>query len=281
VIPVGAHAAALGLVLADIFVRALRVRLLLGHQPLTLRQAIAVNAMGDAASAVTPARIGGEPARVLALGRHGVTLGPSVVALGVERLVDLALAALVGAAVLLFLGGRGFTDVDTIAGRLTGGRALPWLVGVGIAIVVSGAIAVRLRHRLPDSVGHSLRDAPAAARALSPVRLAAAILLTTASMAARVAILPVLLAGAGVPGPILPAAVGSFALIYAQLILPVPAGAGGVELGFIAGVAPLMTAAETAALLVAWRIYTLILPAGLGVAVWLARGMTDRRGARG
>jgi uncharacterized membrane protein YbhN (UPF0104 family) len=272
VITVGAHAAALGLLLADILVRAVRIRLLLGDRPLPLRQSIAVNALGDAASAVTPARLGGEPARLVALRRYNVPLGPGVVALGVERLVDLFLAALVGTAVLLFLGGRGFADLDAIAERLTTGRALPWLVGVGVVMTVSAIVAVRLRHRLPAAVGRSLRDAWGSARALPGQRLAGAIALTAVSMAARVAILPVLLAGAGMLGPVLPAAVGSFALLYAQLILPIPAGAGGVDLGFIAGVSPLLGAAETAALLIAWRVYTLILPGGLGLGVWLAAG---------
>jgi uncharacterized membrane protein YbhN (UPF0104 family) len=277
VTPVGAHAAALGLLLADILVRAVRIRLLLGHHPLPLRQSIAVNALGDAASAVTPARLGGEPARLVALSRYGAPLGPGVVALGVERLVDLSLAALVGTAVVLFLGGRGFGDLDAIAQRLTTGRALPWLVGVAVAVAVSAILAVRLRHRLPVAVGRSLRDASAAARALPGGRLAGAVALTVVSMAARVAILPVLLVGTGALGPVLPAAVGSFALLYAQLILPIPAGAGGVELGFIAGVSPLLGPAETAALLVTWRTYTLILPAGLGLGVWLATVRPPRR----
>ncbi len=81
-------------------------------------------------------------------------------------------------------------------------------------------------------------------------------------------------------GPLVPAAVGSFALIYAQLILPVPAGAGGVELGFVAGVSPLLSPTQTAALLVTWRVYTLVLPAGLGLGVWAVGrygGTTVRR----
>jgi uncharacterized protein (TIRG00374 family) len=268
---IGAWLAALALVAADLAVRAIRLQVLLGAQRLArLGGAVAVNALGDAASAVTPARLGGEPARVVALARHGVPLGPSVVALGVERVVDLSLAVLVGAAVVVFLGGRGFADLDAIAQRLTTGRALPWFAAVVVAVVVSAALAIRLRHRLPPVLRRSFRDALGAARALPGRRLAAAVALTAVSMAARVAILPVLLAGAGALGPVLPAAVGSFALLYAQLILPIPAGAGGVELGFIAGVSPLLGAAETAALLITWRVYTLILPAGLGLGVWLS-----------
>lgn len=270
--PAGAHAAALGLVLADILVRGVRLRLLLGGHGLPLRRAIAVNAIGDAASAVTPARLGGEPARFLSMGRYDIPTATRVVALAAERVVDLSIVALVTLGVVLFLGGRGFADLGALAGRLTSARALPWLLGVAAAIVGGALLAVRMRHRLPPAVGYSLREAIVAARRLPTSKLAAAVALTPVSMAARVAILPVLLAGAGLLGPVVPAAVGSFALLYAQLVLPIPAGAGGVDLGFVAGLSPLTTAAQTAALLVTWRAYTLIVPAGLGFGVWLTTG---------
>jgi uncharacterized membrane protein YbhN (UPF0104 family) len=63
--------------------------------------------------------------------------------------------------------------------------------------------------------------------------------------------------------------VGSFALIYSQLLLPTPAGVGGVELGFVAGFAPMLSGAETASLLVTWRIYSLGIPAGLGGVLFM------------
>ena len=49
---------------------------------------IAINAYGDAASALTPARIGGEPARFVALKRTGVTTTAAVVATDVGVLGD-------------------------------------------------------------------------------------------------------------------------------------------------------------------------------------------------
>ncbi len=64
---------------------------------------------------------------------------------------------------------------------------------------------------------------------------------------------------------------GSFALLYGQLLLPTPAGAGGVEPSFAARFATVMSAGELAARLIAWRIYTLILGATLG-GVLFARG---------
>ena len=62
-------------------------------------------------------------------------------------------------------------------------------------------------------------------------------------------------------------ALGSFALLYSQLILPTPSGAGAVELGFLGGAAGDLGHNE-GWLLLAWRFYT----NGIGVllGVWLA-----------
>jgi len=64
--PVAAHATCLGLVALDFLVRAWRIQWLmqgLGSR-LPLRDGFVVNAFGDAANALTPLRLGGEPARV-------------------------------------------------------------------------------------------------------------------------------------------------------------------------------------------------------------------------
>jgi uncharacterized membrane protein YbhN (UPF0104 family) len=64
-------------------------------------------------------------------------------------------------------------------------------------------------------------------------------------------------------------AVGSFVLLYSQLVLPTPAGVGAVEFGFLSGMAGDLGDAPTP-LLLAWRLYTVgagaLLGAGLAVA---------------
>jgi len=275
------HPAALGLIALDILVRAVRLRLLLGApRAPRLIDAVAVNAYGDAASALTPGRLGGEPARFVGLKRYRVDTAPALVVLAAERVVDLSLVALVTVASLAFLGERGFRDIAALALRIVSPGFLPW-VGVVVALVVlSGIAAWRLRHRFPPVVEHSLREALRETRRLSPAVLAGAAALTAVSMLARVAVLPVLLlAFVPLPHPVA-ALVGSFALIYSQLILPTPAGVGGVELGFVAGLAPMLPPADTAALLVAWRLYSLVIPAGLG-GVLLLRDVAVRRSVRG
>jgi uncharacterized membrane protein YbhN (UPF0104 family) len=64
-----------------------------------------------------------------------------------------------------------------------------------------------------------------------------------------------------------PMMLGSFALLYSQLVLPTPSGAGAVELGFLGGAAGDL-GNDQGWLLLWWRFYT----SGLGVilGVWVA-----------
>jgi uncharacterized membrane protein YbhN (UPF0104 family) len=87
------------------------------------------------------------------------------------------------------------------------------------------------------------------------------------NLATRVAILPVLALTLANPPDLGPMTLGSFALLYSQLILPTPSGAGAVELGFLGGAAGDLGQGD-GWLLLAWRFYT----NGVGVVlgVWLA-----------
>ena len=89
-----AHLAALALCATDVVVRAVRLRLLVpGDARLSLWQAVTINAYGDAASAVTPGRVGGDPARFLACRRAGVEAPRVLAGLAVEALIDWVLLA--------------------------------------------------------------------------------------------------------------------------------------------------------------------------------------------
>src|SRR5674476_1399022 len=59
--------------------------------------------------------------------------------------------------------------------------------------------------------------------------------LTLLGLAARVAILPVLALTLPFPPPIGPLTFGSFALLYAQILVPTPSGAGVIDMGFVGG----------------------------------------------
>jgi uncharacterized membrane protein YbhN (UPF0104 family) len=97
--------------------------------------------------------------------------------------------------------------------------------------------------------------------------LIASLPLSLINLVTRVAILPVLALTLPDPPSLGPMTLGSFALLYSQLILPTPSGAGAVELGFLGGAAGDLGEHE-GWLLLAWRFYT----NGVGVllGVWLA-----------
>jgi uncharacterized membrane protein YbhN (UPF0104 family) len=264
------HAAALGLVVGDLVIRATRLRLLAGAGWRgSLWQAITVNAWGDAAAAVTPARVGGDAARFLCLRRHGVAAPGAVVVLATERIVDLALAALVVALAFGGFGSRSVGGLVRVADRLGSDAYRPWLIGVAALVAAAAVGAHALRGRILASVAGTIREAVAQTRRLSARALSGTTLLTAASIASRVAILPVLLRGYGPVPDLIAVLLGSFGLLYGQQVLPTPAGAGGVELAFVAGAARVLSGGEIAGLVVAWRVYTLVLPAGLGLALFL------------
>ena len=271
-----AHLAALALCATDVVVRAVRLRLLVpGDSRLSLWQAVTINAYGDAASAVTPGRVGGDPARFLACRRAGVEAPRALAGLAVETLIDWML--LVAATVVL-----GFVFADTAAAgarhlvSLAVGPTARLLVALVLALAVASAAAARwYRRRLPAGALGSVVAAWQRARQLGWPCVTLAATLTALSMVLRVAILPVLVAGQ--PGLATGAVVlGSFTLLFGQLALPTPAGAGAVELGFVGGFAGTLSAATLATLLIAWRVYTLILPAALG-ALFFAREALGRR----
>jgi uncharacterized membrane protein YbhN (UPF0104 family) len=263
-----------------VFVRAIRIRLLVpaSQKSLSLRRAIAINAYGDAASAVTPARVGGDPARFLGFRRASVPAADALAGLAVEALIDWVLLA--GATLAL---GVAFAGTAAAGVRHLAALALAPRARALVAIVLgAGAICLllvrRYHRRFPPSAGPTAALAWRRVRQLGWRRVTLAAGLTSISMVARTAILPVLVAL--LPGVDAAAVwMGSFALLFGQLALPTPAGAGGVELGFAGGFAGSLSGHDLAALLLAWRAYTLVLGAALG-AILLARASLTAWSAR-
>jgi len=88
VTPLSAHLLCLGLVALDLLARAWRIQWIvkgLGHR-MSLRDSFIVNAFGDAACALTPLRIGGEPARLAGMLRSRVPATAAFVAISLEVL---------------------------------------------------------------------------------------------------------------------------------------------------------------------------------------------------
>jgi uncharacterized membrane protein YbhN (UPF0104 family) len=138
-------------------------------------------------------------------------------------------------------------------------------------VVLASVIAWIYARRVTSPVARQLRRPVRRAlvywRRMPVWPLVASVPMTLLNLGTRVAILPVLALTVASPPDLGPVALGSFALLYSQLILPTPSGAGAVELGFLGGVAGDLGANE-GWLLLAWRFYT----NGVGVllGVWLA-----------
>jgi uncharacterized membrane protein YbhN (UPF0104 family) len=266
-----AHALCAALVAVDLLARAVRIRWILGglgHR-IGFRDAFTLNAVGDAACAVTPMRIGGEPARLGGMLRAGVPGAAAVIAIGLEVLAAWPVT-------IVAAGWLAWTFAPawwTAAGpRLVSGiaGAWPWVVGVAGASALAWCVVRRsdgAAQRGHRSLRRSLRRSLVYLRRIPLRLLLATAPLSLVNLVARVGVLPVLaltLADQPAMGPLW---LGSFALLYAQLVLPTPSGAGAVELGFLHGAAGELGPSE-ASLLLAWRFYT----SGVGIilGVWLA-----------
>src|SRR5687768_2699415 len=236
--PVEAHLICLSLVAADFLARAWRIRWImrgLGSR-LPLKEALIINAFGDAACALTPLRLGGEPARLAGMLRSRVPAPAAFVAISLEVLAAWPVVIVAAGWLAWRYAPAWWASIGT---RLTStaGSAWPWIA----AVVLVSVLAWRFARRIASPAAHQLRR---------PVRrilvywrrmprwpLVASIPLSLINLTTRVAILPVLALTLPSPPPLGPMALGSFALLYSQLVLPTPAGAVAVELGFLGGAA--------------------------------------------
>jgi len=242
---------AMALVLAalDLAARTARIRWLLGTLGVSLRwwDALRLNSWADLAAALTPMRLGGEPARFAALRLFQVPMRPTVAGLALEVIVATPTTCLLG---LAMFGFWGRSWLSTAAGGFGGGMALV----LGASLILGAGLGWwwRRSHRLTE-------PSPTAIPRLTGVAVLLISLTTGASVLCRVAILPVLLgaseAGSG-PGILL---LESFVLLFGQALLPMPAGGGIVDTAFLHGAAG---AAGVTTLLV-WRACT----TGLGMVL--------------
>lgn len=265
---VAAHTLCAALVGADVLARAVRLRVLnraLGH-PLRLRDAFTTNALGDAACAITPMRIGGEPARLAGLLRAGVPATASFVAIGFEVVTGWPVIIL-SAAAIAFWFAPGWLD-NTAPALLEGLAELwGWLALAGAVSLLLWIVVRRAVRFTPRLTRRPWRRVRVYWRRMPPGPLVVAAVCAFVNLAARTAILPVLMATLPDPPPLGPAVLGSFALLYSQLALPTPSGAGVVDVGLLAGAAGGLGGSGVE-LLLWWRFYTTFV--GVILGGWLA-----------
>ena len=257
----------LALVLIDLLVRAWRIQLIvqaLGH-PIGFWDSLVLNTYGDAACALTPLRLGGEPARLAGMLKSRVPAAAAFVAISLEVLAAWPVILLAAG----WMGWHYAPDWWATAGpRLAAAAAgaWPWVL---LVTIVSGAVWWYARGVASPTVRlvrRPVRRALVYWRRMPMWPLVASLPLTFLNLASRTAILPVLALTLPSPPELGPMLLGSFALLYSQLILPTPSGAGAVELGFLGGAAGDL-GSRSGWLLLAWRFYT------NGVGVLLGIGL--------
>jgi uncharacterized membrane protein YbhN (UPF0104 family) len=281
--PLQAHLICVALVAADLVARAWRIQWLiqgLGHR-ISFRDSFVLNAFGDAACALTPLRIGGEPARLAGMLRSKVPATAAFVAISLEVIAAWPVI-LIAAGWLIWQYAPAWW---TLAGPRLGAAAVaawPWVVLVAALSLIAWRKARKIASPAARQLRRPIRRALVYWRRMPRWPLIASVPMTLVNLATRVAILPVLALTLPDPPAIGPLTVGSFALLYSQLILPTPSGAGAVELGFLGGAAGDLGAGE-GGLLLAWRIYTNGIGVLLGVVLaahiygWTALRQLARR----
>jgi uncharacterized membrane protein YbhN (UPF0104 family) len=234
------HLLAIALLVVDNIVRAWRIQLAVWTAGGTLgfRDAIRLNLYGEAASTLTPNRLGGEPARFLGLNEARVRPVLSLVAIGVEVAAEWPVFMLLGIALLAYY----VPDWQTQARHwLHRHRAMELVAIEVIALLVlltiyllqqlvrSGKIRHRVRRQWRVALAH-VRRAPWWVLGLGA-------LLTAISLASRALILPALAWGQHYrPLPSFGEMFfGALTLLHAPLLVPLPSGGGGVEVAFLSG----------------------------------------------
>jgi uncharacterized membrane protein YbhN (UPF0104 family) len=262
------HVLALLLVVLDCITRVWRIQLATwaAGGALSFGDALRLNLYGEAASTLTPNRLGGEPARFLGLTWSGVRPVTALVALGVEVAAEWPVFGLI----VVALGVHYIPDWSDRAGRwLSHSLARDLLTIELVALVVllviyglqrlvrAGAVRHRVRRQWRVAIAH-VRRAPWWA-------LGAGALLTFVSLAARALILPALAWGMPDAPPFGVMFFGALALLQAGLLVPLPSGGGGIEVAFLSGFAGDFPPGHKVVMLLLWRFYTAILLTILGV----------------
>jgi uncharacterized membrane protein YbhN (UPF0104 family) len=279
-IPLAAHLLALAAMTIEMGARAARIRLLAGalEVPLRFRTALRAQFAADAAGAVTPSKVGADPAKIWIMGADGASLGGR----GAVILGEMAWEAVV----LLFvaLGLALFAPIH---------RAVPLAIlsYAGMVFVLASLAIWAARSAGSDPPGWwtTLRLTPARWRSLQeqgrafighavdlrkvPWTMNLGILASTvAHMAARVLVLGALVQGwTGIPeGGLTALVLWPFALLYLGTLLPPPGGGGVLEVSFASALGGVLGPSVLPAALLWWRVYTYYLPAAVGGLVLMA-----------
>lgn len=271
--------------------RRLQVAMDAAGASLPLKRALSTQLVGEAYGAVTPGRVGSDPARVVWMGRP---VDRAIAGIALEMLTEAVAVLIVVVGFVIAVMTLPIPALDVMGSEfagagLTGGvmlmvlAATPslgtiaiWLTALkvcpeggkdsteGQAGPVAGIRALINRvgqaRKILITEGATIRSVLPALMGLSFVRTAL-----------RVSILPILL------GALDNGVFASIVLLYAGLLVPTPSGAGGIELafGWLLGPAPVVA---LPVLIVWWRLFTQYFGAVGGGLLLLARRGRRSRG---
>jgi uncharacterized membrane protein YbhN (UPF0104 family) len=261
------HALALGALALDVVVRAWRIQLAAWTAGGGLRfwPAVRLNLYGEAASTLTPNRLGGEAARFAGLTEAGLRPVTALVALGVEVAAEWPVfLLLVGVLLVHYVPDWQLAAQQWLRRHLATDLVMIELVALAVLLIIyliqrlarPGAIRHRVRRQWRVALAH-VRRAPLWAQVVNAI-------LTAISLVARALILPALAWGIPDPPPFSQMVFGALALLASPLLVPLPSGGGGIEVVFLSGFAGDF-GRHAVSLLVWWRFYSVILLTAIGV----------------
>ena len=191
--PIQAHLICIGLVAADLLARAWRIQWIvqgLGHR-MTVKDAFVLNAFGDAACALTPLRIGGEPARLAGMLRSGVPATAAFVGISLEVLAAWPVIIIAAAWLVWEYAPAWWLSVGPRLETAAEG-AWPWIAIVVLLSVMAWRYARRFTSPISRQLRRPVRRALVYWRRMPRWPLVASIPLSLVNLVTRTAILPVL-----------------------------------------------------------------------------------------
>jgi uncharacterized membrane protein YbhN (UPF0104 family) len=262
------HVLAILLLAVDCAARAGRIQLAtwaVGGR-LSFRDALRLNLYGEAASTLTPNRLGGEPARFLGLTWSGVRVVMALVALGVEVAAEWPVFGVIAVAlVAYYVPDWSYTAQRFLTHSLARDLLAIELIALVLLLVLWTLQRLVRQGAIRNRVRRPWRVALAQERRAPRWVLFAGALMTAVSLAARALILPALMWGHPGAPPFSVMLFGSLALLHAPLVVPLPSGGGGIEVAFLSGFAGDFGTGHQITMLLLWRFYTTILLTILGI----------------
>lgn len=252
--------------------------------PLAFGTAARATLGGDFASAITPSRLGAEPARFLVLSEAGVPAARALLVLFLELFVELV-SLVVIAAVLLLIAQSSTALTGVVA--MVGGYATVVLGAGALAYVLARRRVIGPPPRWARAVGvhagvwrrirRALAHLRGSVEALRHARMPVMLLSLGCSVAhilGRLTILPIIIYAYGAEVSLLSLVLWPLVLLYGGALIPAPAGGGALEFGFTAVMDDIIPVGLLAASLIWWRFYSYFIYVLLGA---FAAGRTVMR----